>query len=100
MFGTDLQFLDKLPLLARFALVLTIILTIPASCKRIRLPAVAGFVIAGIVFGPNGLNVGPKDHAVAHFFADIGKLLLMFFAGLEIDLRQFHRSAGDLLRSA
>src|SRR5262249_14925570 len=36
------------------------------------------------------------SHEVAHFFADVGKLLLMFFAGLEIDLNQFrltgHRS--------
>ena len=29
---------------------------------------------------------------MAHFFADVGKLLLMFFAGLEIDLIQFRRT--------
>jgi hypothetical protein len=29
---------------------------------------------------------------VAHFFADVGKLLLMFFAGLEIDLVHFRRT--------
>jgi hypothetical protein len=29
---------------------------------------------------------------VAQFFAEIGKLLLMFFAGLEIDLSQFRRT--------
>jgi Kef-type K+ transport system membrane component KefB len=97
MFGIDFEFLAKLPLLARFALTLTIVLTVPALCKRIRFPAVAGFVVAGIVFGPHGLDVGPKDHAVANFFADVGKLLLMFFAGLEIDLRQFQRTRGRSL---
>jgi Kef-type K+ transport system membrane component KefB len=97
MFDIDLQFLSKLPLLARFALTLTIVLTVPALCKRIRLPAVAGFVIAGIVFGTHGLDVGPKDHAVAYFFSEVGKLLLMFFAGLEIDLRQFHSTRGRSL---
>jgi Kef-type K+ transport system membrane component KefB len=49
-------------------------------------------LLAGVVFGPHGLHVGPKSHEVAHFFADIGKLLLMFFAGLEIDLVQFRRT--------
>ena len=56
-----------------------------------RLPAVVGLLAAGIVFGPYCLNLAPKNGEVATFFADIGKLLLMFFAGLEIDLAQFHR---------
>jgi Kef-type K+ transport system membrane component KefB len=34
---------------------------------------------------------------VAEFFAEIGKLLLMFFAGLEIDLSQFRRTGGRSL---
>jgi Kef-type K+ transport system membrane component KefB len=53
---------------------------------------VVGLLLAGVVFGPHGLHVGPKSHEVAHFFADVSKLLLMFFAGLEIDLAQFRRT--------
>jgi len=34
----------------------------------------------------------PQDGPVAAFLAQIGKLLLMFFAGLEIDLSQFRRT--------
>jgi Kef-type K+ transport system membrane component KefB len=34
---------------------------------------------------------------VAEFFAEIGKLLLMFFAGLEIDLSQFRRTGARSL---
>jgi Kef-type K+ transport system membrane component KefB len=34
---------------------------------------------------------------VAEFFSEVGKLLLMFFAGLEIDLTQFRRTAGRSL---
>lgn len=84
--------LTQLPLLARFAFGLTVFLTVPALCKRIHLPAVVGLMAAGVLFGPHGLQVGPKHKEVAEYFAEVGKLLLMFFAGLEIDLQQFQRT--------
>jgi Kef-type K+ transport system membrane component KefB len=87
-----LESLTQLPLLARFAVAMAIILVVPALCQKARLPSVVGLLLAGVVFGPHGLHVGPKSHEVAHFFADVGKLLLMFFAGLEIDLVQFRRT--------
>ncbi len=83
--------LTHLPPLARFAIALMIFLSVPALCRRLRLPAIIGLLAAGIAFGPHGLQVAPKNSEVAHFFAEIGKLLLLFFAGLEIDLTQFHR---------
>ncbi len=82
----------EFPLLARFALAMAVILIVPGLCERVRLPAVVGLLLAGVAFGPNGLQIAPKSSEVAHFFADIGKLLLMFFAGLEIDLVQFRRT--------
>jgi Kef-type K+ transport system membrane component KefB len=45
-----------------------------------------------VIFGPYGLHVGPKHNEVAEYFAEVGKLLLMFFAGLEVDLQQFQRT--------
>src|SRR4051794_8125183 len=92
MSSSFLESLTQLPLMARFAVAMAVILVVPALCQRARLPAVVGLLLAGIVFGPHGLHVGPKSHEVAHFFADVGKLLLMFFAGLEIDLVQFRRT--------
>jgi Na+:H+ antiporter len=92
-----LESLTQLPLMARVALVMAIILVVPALCQKIHLPAVVGLLLAGVVFGPHGLHVGPKSHEVAHFFADVGKLLLMFFVGLEIDLVQFRRTGGRSL---
>jgi Sodium/hydrogen exchanger family len=93
MLGGFLESLTQLPLLARFAVAMSVILVVPTLCQKVRLPSVVGLLLAGVLFGPHGLHVGPKSHEVAHFFADIGKLLLMFFAGLEIDLVQF-RSTG------
>jgi Na+:H+ antiporter len=92
MFEQLQESLTQLPLLARFAFAMTVFLTVPALCKRIHLPAVVGLLAAGVIFGPHGLQVGPKHNEVAEYFAEVGKLLLMFFAGLEIDLQQFQRT--------
>jgi Kef-type K+ transport system membrane component KefB len=81
-----------LPLLLRFALVLAIFLLIPPLCRRLRIPPGVGLLLAGVALGPSGLHTLPNAAPVAMFFAEIGKLLLMFFAGLEIDLSQFRRT--------
>jgi len=52
-----------------------------------------GLLLAGVGLGPSGLHTLPHAAPVAEFFAEVGKLLLMFFAGLEIDLSQFGRTA-------
>lgn len=91
MLGAISESMVHLPIMARFAIALTVILTLPPLCRRVRLPAVVGFLLAGVLFGPSGLHVAPQNSEVAHFFSELGKLLLMFFAGLEIDLTQFQR---------
>src|SRR6516162_3457751 len=81
-----------LPLLVRFAIVMAIFLFIPPICRRVRIPPGVGLLLAGVALGPSGLGTLPNAAPVAMFFAEIGKLLLMFFAGLEIDLSQFRRT--------
>src|SRR5262249_3989517 len=75
-----------LPLLAKFALTMALIVAVPRLCHRIRLPAVVGLLACGVVVGPHVLNLFGDQAPVADFFSDLGKLLLMFFAGLETDL--------------
>ena len=82
----------QLPLLVRFAIIMAIFLLIPPLCRRVRIPAAVGLLLAGVALGPSGLHTLPQAAPVAEFFAEIGKLLLMFFAGLEIDLSQFQRT--------
>jgi Kef-type K+ transport system membrane component KefB len=81
-----------LPLLVRFSIVLAIFLLVPPVCRRLRIPPGVGLLMAGVALGPSGLHTLPKAAPVAEFFAEIGVLLLMFFAGLEIDLSQFRRT--------
>jgi Kef-type K+ transport system membrane component KefB len=84
--------IPDLPPLARFAIAMLILFVVPPVCRRVRLPAVVGLMAAGVLIGPFGLALAPKHGEVAHFFAELGKLLLMFFAGMEIDLAQFNRT--------
>jgi Kef-type K+ transport system membrane component KefB len=81
-----------LPNLAKFALAMAIIVGVPPLSKRLRLPAVVGLLLCGVLIGPHVLGIFPVQHPVADFFADLGKLVLMFFAGLEIDLALFRRA--------
>jgi Kef-type K+ transport system membrane component KefB len=84
--------LVHLPFLVRFAIVMAIFLFIPPLCRRVWMPRAVGLLLAGVALGPSGLGTLPSAAPVAVFFAEIGKLLLMFFAGLEIDLSQFRRT--------
>jgi Kef-type K+ transport system membrane component KefB len=83
--------IELLPVLAKFAVGMALIVVVPRLARRVRLPEAVGLLLAGVVFGPYVLDVFPRDHPVADFFAELGMLLLMFFAGLEINLALFRQ---------
>ena len=80
-----------LPLLVKSALALGLIVIVPQLCRRLHLPAVVGLLLSGVLIGPYGLEFFGKTRPIADFFGEIGKVLLMFMAGLEIDLGLFRR---------
>jgi Na+:H+ antiporter len=81
-----------LPHLAIFALALAIIVGVPRLSRKLRLPAVVGLLLSGILIGPHVLGIFGENTPIADFFSELGKLLLMFFAGLEIDLALFRQA--------
>ncbi len=83
--------LEFLPTLARFAFCMMLIVVIPRASRRIHLPEAVGLLLAGVLFGPHVLDIFPTQHPVLQFFSEVGMLLLMFFAGLEIDLTLFRQ---------
>jgi Kef-type K+ transport system membrane component KefB len=87
-----LESLTHLPTMTRFAIALSMFLFMPKWCRRFGLPSAVGLLAAGVVFGPSVLAIAPQNPQVAEFFSDIGKLLLMFFAGLEINITQFNQT--------
>ena len=57
---------------------------------RLKLPAVVGELLAGIIVGPAVLNlVQPTE--IIKVFSDIGVIFLMFLAGLDSDLKTLKR---------
>ena len=80
-----------LPVLVKFAVGLGLIIIVPQICRRLHIPAVVGLLLSGVLFGPYGLEIIGKTRPVADFLGELGKILLMFMAGLEIDLDLFKR---------
>src|SRR3974377_1155418 len=80
------------PNLAKFAIVMAIIAGAPALARRVRIPELVGLLAFGVLLGPYVLDIAPVNHPIVQFFGDLGRLLLMFAAGLEIDINLFRES--------
>lgn len=76
-------------LIVTFMLIMVIFLIIPLLCTRLKIPGIAGLIICGIVLGPEFGDVFRGDSPLLKLFAELGKLLILFYAGLEIDLSLF-----------
>jgi Kef-type K+ transport system membrane component KefB/nucleotide-binding universal stress UspA family protein len=72
-----------------FTILLLVSLTLPPWFERLRLPGLVGLLLAGVVLGEHGLGVLDSQSETMKLLSDIGKIYLMFVAGLEIDLAQF-----------
>lgn len=75
-----------------FVLLLAISLITPPIFERLKLPGLVGLLVAGIIFGGSGLGWLKPDSETLKLLSEIGKIYLMFVAGLEIDLVQFQRT--------
>src|SRR5215467_2631146 len=84
--------LHSLSPLTRFAIALVTVFVVLPICRRFKVSSVVGLLLAGILLGPYVLDIFGKERPIADFFADLGKLLLMFYAGLDIDLGLFRQA--------
>lgn len=55
---------------------------------RLRQPAIIGYILAGVILGPEGFGV-IANRDVVGALAEFGVLLLLFVVGIELDLRRF-----------
>ncbi|MBM3436250.1 MAG: cation:proton antiporter [Bacteroidetes bacterium] len=74
-----------------FTIVLLIILFAPLLLRKINVPSIVGFIIAGVIFGPFGLNVLERNDAIV-LFGTVGLIYIMFLAGLDLDFNEFRKS--------
>jgi len=74
-----------------FSIMLFVILFAPMILSRLRIPGIIGFIVAGVILGPNGLNVLLRDSSIV-LFGTVGLLYIMFLAGLEVDMGDFRKN--------
>jgi Kef-type K+ transport system membrane component KefB/glycine cleavage system regulatory protein len=72
-----------------------LVLLVAAKCaaelaERVRLPAVLGEIIAGVVIGPSALGL-VKPSEVLAVLGELGVILLLVQVGMETDLRELGR---------
>lgn len=77
--------MGHLPVLPELVLVLGVGVVAAIAVAFLRLPAVAGFMLAGAVVGPSGLGL-VRDVGTIEVLAEIGVILLLFTIGLEFSL--------------
>ena len=75
--------------LVQLALVMGAMFFIPRLVERFGIPGLIGLIFAGILTGPVGLGIFKLGGPVITLFAELGKLLLMFTVGHEVDLDEF-----------
>lgn len=56
--------------------------------QKLRQPAMVGYIIIGIIFGPHGLGLIHEGEEI-RLLSELGILLLLFIVGLELDLHKF-----------
>jgi monovalent cation:H+ antiporter-2, CPA2 family len=65
---------------------------IVAAFKRLRLSSVLGYLVAGLIIGPFGVQIGGspliEDFEASKLFGEYGVVLLMFVIGLELSIER------------
>ena len=88
--------MHKLPLLQDLLIIFAVSITVVFGFQKLRLPSIAGFLVAGAIIGPHGLNL-VSDLEQVQVLAEIGVVLLLFTIGLEFSLPHLTASRGILL---
>ncbi|HEX3755917.1 MAG TPA: cation:proton antiporter [Rhizomicrobium sp.] len=77
--------------LTALALVLAAATLLGLAMNRVRMPAAAGFILAGVALGPSGAGL-VRTSGDIETLADLGVLMLLFIIGMEMRLKAFRAS--------
>ncbi|MBP7071248.1 MAG: cation:proton antiporter [Methanothrix sp.] len=78
--ATELELLNSIVIVISLSVVVLFIF------HRLRAPTIVGFLLTGILAGPQGLGLISASEQVS-LLADIGVVLLLFTVGIEVSLR-------------
>jgi CPA2 family monovalent cation:H+ antiporter-2 len=77
-------------ILRDLAVIFAVAVVVVAGLRRLHVPAIAGYITAGILVGPGVLRLVRDVHEV-ELLAEVGVVLLLFGIGLELSLERIRR---------
>jgi hypothetical protein len=82
--------------LTEIAFVMAVAVAAALLLRRLAVPPVVGFILAGVAIGPAGLGL-VSDRDKIEIVAEVGVMLLLFMVGLKISLRDLWRMRATVL---
>jgi monovalent cation:H+ antiporter-2, CPA2 family len=76
----------ELPILKEVVIILGLSVLIILAFQRLKMPSILGFLITGIVAGPNALKLVSASHEV-EMLSEIGIIFLLFIIGIEFSIK-------------
>jgi len=80
----------QIPLLKDIVIIFSLSIVVLFICHRIKIPAIVGFLITGVLAGPHGFGLVKAVHEV-EILAEIGVISLLFTIGIEFSLKELLR---------
>lgn len=94
LFALTKTAITQLPPLMRLMIALSLFLLVPRISERYKIPGMVGLLLAGMLGGPSGIDIWPSNPPAMTLFSEMGVLLILFYAGMEIDMAVFRRVGG------
>jgi CPA2 family monovalent cation:H+ antiporter-2 len=82
--------------LLELALLFALCVAVAVTFHRLRLPPIVGFLVAGVVVGPNTIGLVHHEEMVRQL-AEVGIVVLLFAVGLEVPMGQIARMKRTIL---
>lgn len=80
---------------AMFIYLAAAVVMVPLT-RQLGMGSVLGYLIAGVIIGPFGLQLSGDVHTIQHF-SEFGVVLMMFLIGLELNPKKLWRLRGPIL---
>ncbi len=78
-------------ILSEIGLIIFVSMLFGAFFEQLGLSSIVGYALAGLFLGPAGINIVHSVEVIS-IFSQLGILLLLFFIGLEISVKQFKKA--------
>src|SRR6059036_2589302 len=88
--------MSEYPVLKDLAIIFAVSLLVILVFHRIKLPALPGFIVAGVLLGPNALGLISDAHQVESL-AEVGVILLLFTIGIEFSLSRLREMGRQVI---